>query len=94
MGWNAPGGGACFFERPPHSSGNRERLRVEKIDVDPLAEELLQVAQSLCSVAALRGLSGAVDDAACLVEQASDLLVERSKRLSRRPGRSSLRGVQ
>jgi hypothetical protein len=62
--------------------------------VESLVEELLHVARSLCRVAALRQGAGAIDEAACLVEQASDLLAERSKHLSRRPQRRPLEELQ
>ena len=51
---------------------------------EALDSELLDVARSLCDVAATCYLLGSVDKAACLLEQAADLLTERARQLTRR----------
>jgi hypothetical protein len=54
------------------------------LDVEPLDEELLHVARSLCAVAAAYLILDAADKAACQLEQASDLLEERARVVARR----------
>ena len=50
---------------------------------EALDSELLDVARSLCDVAAACYLLGSVHRAECLLEQAADLLTERARQLSR-----------
>jgi hypothetical protein len=56
----------------------------ENLDVEPLDEELMNVARYLCAVAAGYLLLDAADKAACQLEQASDLLEERARVVARR----------
>jgi hypothetical protein len=85
--------GWLFFLRSSFSGNGRPRGH-EKEDVEPLDQELLAVAESLCEVAAAFLILGAVDRAACHLEQASDLLAERAVHLAVRRNRGELVELQ
>jgi hypothetical protein len=66
------GSGERFFRNTSHRTH-------ENLDVEPLDEEQLHVAQYLCAVASAYLILGANAKAACQIEQASDLLEERAR---------------
>jgi hypothetical protein len=51
--------------------------------MEALESELFHVARSLCEVAAAWHYLGSTEKFECLIEQASDLLTERARRLAR-----------